>query len=326
MLLLLALAVPLAVFGLTYGDDDDDLPDEPTIEGTDEADRLEGTQAIDFIDGLDGDDVMNGAAGNDFILGRGGDDVLQGEDGDDTLCAGDGNDIVTGNVGQDFIEGQGGDDGNDTVLGGRGIDEVNGGEGDDLVFGGIIDGVPLNLEELAELRDGGSLEAINGGLDMRDDSVGNVLSGGDGDDDLVLGSGDMADGNNGADTYHIMSEQNGDAAAMINNYVPADDAITIIVDDIETDEEIFVDDEDGDAVIRLGDDVLARVSGAAGTISAADITLIDQGQVEALFDPNPVAEVPAETADPVVADDPVVTTDPVTADPAVVVDPAAPVT
>jgi Ca2+-binding RTX toxin-like protein len=215
------------------------------------------------------------------------------------LCSGDGNDIVTGNVGQDFIEGQGGDDfvsgdygfdtlngdeGNDTVLGGRGIDEVNGGEGDDLVFGGIIDGAPLNLEELAELRDGGSLEAINGGLDMRDDSVGNVLSGGDGDDDLILGSGDMADGNNGADTYHIMSEQNGDAAAMINNYVPADDAVTIIVDDIETNEEIFVDDEDGDAVIRLGDDVLARVSGAAGTISATDITLIDQGQVEAFFD------------------------------------------
>jgi hypothetical protein len=52
MLLLLALAVPLAVFGLTIGDDDD-LPEEPTIEGTDEADPLECTQATDFIDGLD---------------------------------------------------------------------------------------------------------------------------------------------------------------------------------------------------------------------------------------------------------------------------------
>ena len=71
MSLLLALAVPLAVFGLTIGDDDDDLPEEPTIEGTDEADRLEGTQATDFIDGLDGNDILNGAAGNDLILGRG---------------------------------------------------------------------------------------------------------------------------------------------------------------------------------------------------------------------------------------------------------------
>lgn len=256
------------------------------------------------------------------------------------LCSGDGDDIVTGNTGQDFIEGQGGDDfvsgdyGFDTVLGNEGDDTVigggdvvGGGIGDDLVFGGIIDGVPLNLEELTELRDGGYLEQINGGIEMRDNSVGNDLFGGNGDDDLILGSGDVADGNNGADTYHIMSEQNGDEAATINNYVPADDAITIIVDDIETDEEIFVDNQGDDAIIRLGDDVLARVSGAAGTISAADITLIDQGQVEALFDPNaPVA--PTEvTEEPVTVTDTVAPADQVvTADPVEVVDPTAPVT
>ncbi|MDC0136876.1 hypothetical protein OAI26_09625 [Sulfitobacter sp.] len=60
-----------------------------------------------------------------------------------------------------------GNEGNDTVIGGRGGDVVGGGIGDDLVFGGIINGVPLNLEELTELRDGGSLEQINGGIEMK---------------------------------------------------------------------------------------------------------------------------------------------------------------
>ena len=128
-----------------------------------------------------------------------------------------------------------------------------------------------------------------------------------------------------------MSDQNGDVAATINDYVPADDAITIIVDDVETDEEIVVDNQGDDAIISLGDTVLARVSGAAGTISAADITLIDQGQVEALFDPNaPATEAPVA---PEVVEEPVTTTDPValteqvvTADPVVVIDPSAPVT
>ena len=304
MLLLLALAVPLAVFGLTNDDDDQD---EVALEGTEEADRLEGDTGDDFLDGMAGDDVMNGRAGDDIIFGREGEDVLQGEDGNDMLCSGDDDDIVTGNRGQDFIEGQGGndfvsgdygsdtvngDEGDDTVIGGRGSDIVIGSEGDDVVFGGILNGLPLDLEEMTALRDGASLADLNDGLDMRDDSMGNTLSGGTGDDDLILGSGDVASGHSGADTFHIMSEQNGDTAPTILDY-RGDDALTIIVDDVETADEISVTEDGEDAVIRLGDDILARVEGMAGAITAADITLISEAQVESLFDPNTVMAEPA---------------------------------
>ena len=149
--------------------------------------------------------------------------------------------------------------------------------------------MPPNLEELTELRDCGSLEQINGGIEMRDDSVGNDLFGGNGDDNLILGSGDLADGNNSADTYHIMSEQNGDEAPTIVNYNVDDDALTIIVDATSVDADISVTDEDGDAVIRLGDDILARVEGQGGLISEADISLISESFVESLFDPNGAA-------------------------------------
>ena len=283
------------------GSDDDD---SVALEGTDGADTLEGEEGADFIDGQAGDDIMNGLAGNDTIFGREGDDVLEGADGDDMLCSGDGDDVVTGNVGQDLIEGQGGDDfvsgdygwdnvrgddGNYTVIGGRGSDLVAGGEGDDVVFGGIIEGVPLSLDEMVALRDGGSLADINGGIDLRDDSLGNTVTGGGGDDDLIIGSGDLAGGGEGLDTFHIMSEQNGDTEATIANFNANDDAITVIVEDTDVEADITVADENGDSVIRMGDTVLARVTGAAGTIDASDITLISESTIAQMLDPNAAA-------------------------------------
>lgn len=296
MLMILGLALPFALLGFSFGGDD-----SVSETGTEADDNLEGGQDDDFLDGQAGDDILEGLAGNDTIFGREGEDVLEGADGDDMLCSGDDNDVVTGNRGLDLIEGQGGDDwlsgdygsdtvrgdeGNDTVLGGRGMDTIVGGEGDDLLFGGILEGVPLNLEELTELRDGGSLDEINGGIDMRDDSLGNVLQGGVGDDDIVIGSADTATGGEGADTFHIMSEQIGAATAQITDFDAANDAITIIVDDTEADADITVTDDGDDAVVRNGDTVLARITGAAGNVTADDITLIAENTVEQLFDPN----------------------------------------
>ncbi|MCX7566183.1 calcium-binding protein [Sulfitobacter sp. F26169L] len=308
MLMLLGLALPLALLGFALDGGDDDTEDTEVI-GTDGDDRIEGGEGIDFLDGQAGDDVMNGRAGGDTLFGREGEDVLQGEDGDDMLCSGDDNDVVTGNRGNDLIEGQGGDDflsgdygrdnvrgdeGNDTVLGGRGSDMVVGQEGDDVLFGGIINGVPLNLEEMQELRDGGSLADINGGIDMRDDSMGNTLAGGSGDDELVIGSFDQAYGGDGNDTFNIMSEQitpedSANGAAFIGGFNSADDAITVIVDDTSVDADITVTNDNGDAIIRMGDAVLARVEGAAGSLSTGDITLIAENTIEAMFDPHGVA-------------------------------------
>lgn len=299
MLLLLGIALPLAILGFGIDSDGDE---EITTEGTEEADRLEGHEGRDFIDGFAGNDVLNGRAGDDVIFGREGEDVLQGEDGDDMLCSGDDDDIVTGNLGHDLIEGQGGDDfvsgdygwdtvrgdeGNDTVIGGRGGDEVVGGAGDDIVFGGIINNLPLNLEELTELRDGASLADLNGGIELRDDSLGNTLIGGEGDDELIVGSFDTAEGGIGADTFHIMSEQSDtQAGATITDYNSADDALTIIVDDVDADLDITVTDEGADAVIRAGDSVLARIQGSAGQVDVSNISLVASSTAASLFDPN----------------------------------------
>ncbi|UWR27736.1 hypothetical protein K3757_07320 [Sulfitobacter sp. S223] len=302
MLMLLGLALPMAILGFAIQDSDDDNEDTVELTGTDEADRFEGGEGDDFLDGMAGDDVMNGRAGDDTIFGREGDDVLQGEDGDDMLCSGDGNDIITGNTGQDLIEGQGGDDwvsgdygwdtvrgdaGNDTVLGGRGGDFVEGGEGDDVLFGGIIEGIPLNLDEMTDLRDGASLSDLNGGVELRDDRFVDTLMGGEGDDDMVVGSNDIANGGDGSDTYHVMSDQfDPNAGASIRNFDTDEDAITIIVDDTSADYELTVTDEGNDAVIRMGDDVLATVMNRAGQIAVEDITLIAENTIEAMFDPN----------------------------------------
>jgi len=306
MLMLLALAVPLAVLDFTMGGDDDDEEEAVERIGSDADEDISGGLGNDFIDADAGDDVINGRAGDDLIFGREGADVLQGEDGNDMLCSGDDNDIVTGNRGNDFIEGQEGDDfvsgdygfdsvrgdeGNDTVIGGRGGDILEGGTGDDILFGGIIQGLPLNLTELTALRDGGSLDEINNGIEMRDDSLGDSMRGEDGDDQLIIGAMDEAVGNNGADIFHILSEQSIEGGATIVDYNADDDAITVIVDDTSVDADITVINEGGDAIVRMGDTVLARVQGAAGTLSTADITLIAHDTVAALLDPNAAAAV-----------------------------------
>ncbi|WP_162171778.1 calcium-binding protein [Sulfitobacter donghicola] len=301
--MLLGLALPLAALGFAFDGGSDD-EDSVELVGTEADDRFEGELGDDFIDGQAGDDVMNGRAGNDTIFGREGDDVLQGEDGDDMLCSGDGDDVITGNTGQDLLEGQEGNDfvsgdygwdtvrgneGEDTVIGGRGGDVLAGNQGDDVLFGGIIEGVPLNLEELTELRDGGSLADINGGIDMRDDSLGNELYGGSGNDQLIIGSGDQATGGTGEDTFNIMSEQNTVMMATITDFDTAEDAITVIVEDTAEDADITVSEDGGDAVIQMGDTVLARVEGAGGTLQAEDVTLVAQNAIEAMFDPNGAA-------------------------------------
>ncbi|QUJ77851.1 hypothetical protein KDD17_07930 [Sulfitobacter albidus] len=302
-MLLGLLPLGLLAFAVDGGSDDDETSVE--INGTDDDDRISGEVGSDFLDGEAGDDVLNGRAGNDTIFGRDGDDVLQGEDGDDMLCSGDGDDIISGNRGFDFIEGQEGDDfvsgdygadtlfgneGNDTIVGGRGTDDVAGNQGDDLLFSGIINGLPLSLDELEELRDGGSLEDLNGGIEIRDDRFGGRMFGGGGDDDIVIGSGDTVMGGNGDDTFHILSEQTEENfGALINDFTDGEDAITVIVDDIDADNDISVDTDGEDALIRMGDQVLARITGGASTVTADDVTLIAENTVESLFDPNGAA-------------------------------------
>lgn len=204
---------------------------------------------------------------------------LKGQGGDDFVSGDYGNDDVNGN------------EGSDTVVGGRGADDINGQEGDDVLFGGIIEGLPLNLEEMEALRNGESLADLNNGIDLRDDQRGNTLRGGDGDDDLIVGSGDDAAGGTGADTFHLLSEQeNNNAGEAVIRALSGNDALTIIVEDTDDDTEVTVEQDGDDAIVSYGDNVLARVVGAGETLEASDITLIAESTAAQLFDPNaPVA-------------------------------------
>ena len=305
MLLLASLALPVLLLGWGISESsDDDEAEGLDVDGTDGADNIEGSQRGDMLRGNEGDDLLQGLAGNDTVLGHEGNDILQGQDGDDMLCAGEGDDIITGNRGFDFIEGQEGDDfisgdyngdiargdeGEDTVIGGRGGDRVAGGQGSDVLFGGIVNQLPLDTEEMEALRDGASLSDIlageDGTINIRDDRFSDALFGGAGADQLFVGSMDNATGGTGADTFNVLQDQQDNGPAMINDFAAAEDNVTIIVNG-DTDIDVNVEADGEDALVMSDGQVLARVTGAADSLTAADITILTEASVVEMFDPN----------------------------------------
>ena len=138
-------------------------------------DRL--THEIDIaasVYGGDGNDtIYGGDLGND-LFGEGGNDTLYGGSKDDWLFGGAGNDTLyagdgSGSNGGDgnYLSGDGGDDelygaeGSDWLAGGAGVDILKGGDGDDILEGGA--------------------------------GVGDLMSGGAGDDSYIVHLGDETD-------------------------------------------------------------------------------------------------------------------------------------
>ncbi|OED48754.1 hypothetical protein AB838_09610 [Rhodobacteraceae bacterium (ex Bugula neritina AB1)] len=93
-----------------------------------------------------------------------------------------GDDTISGGLGDDVIYGQ---DGDDHLSGGEDNDSISGGSGSDTLFGGP----------------GGDADTLDGG---------------DGDDDLVFGSGDLAQGGTGDDRFFAYdSEGTGGTATVV---------------------------------------------------------------------------------------------------------------
>ncbi|QDV56453.1 DUF4114 domain-containing protein [Rosistilla oblonga] len=124
-----------------------------------------GTAGADKLNGNDGADHIDGGAGNDTINGGDGNDKIDGGEGNDRISGGAGDDVIEGGAGNDIIDGN---EGNDTLTGGEGSDTLRGGKGNDVIDGS-------------------------------DDTTRDTLNGDNGDDKIIAGKNDVANGGAGDD-------------------------------------------------------------------------------------------------------------------------------
>lgn len=297
MLLLLSL-FPAMFAGSLVTDDDETDPiaaerndeDDQLLIGTIGDDDITGGEGNDDIIGLLGNDTLDGSFGNDVLQGLNGDDLLIGGEGNDAMQGRGDNDTVQGFSGDDWVDGNDGNDlvrgggGDDVAIGGLGEDTVDGRSGDDLVIGGELNANPLTNAELGILRDGGLLEDIftdetNPVADIRDDGAADQLFGGGGSDLLVLGAGDVAEGGRELDDFAIIADAaEGDLGpATITDFnSPEGESIALYfrADETVNEDAITVTDDGDDALVSYEGEILARVTGAAGTLTAEDIGII----------------------------------------------------
>lgn len=261
----------------------DDIPDavdgDETLQGGGEDDLLAGHGGNDLImggsggdllDGREGDDSLHGDAGEDHLHGNGGTDSLTGgderdeiwgEDGDDSLWGDQGDDSLWGGEGNDQLEGGLGDDslvggsGADTVQGGDGDDRVSGGEGGDLIGGG--DGSD-------EVDGGAGADTIWGGMPHETDTDVDFLNGGAGDDLLMLGAGDYANGGEGSDAFALQDIHPGDPLVQITDFNPAQDELVVLYDPaLHPNPELTLRDVLGSPVLLLDGVPLASLTNGA---------------------------------------------------------------
>ena len=215
---------------LTGGADDD------ILSGHDNDDDILGGEGDDLLTGRGGDDLMLGGSGRDHLDGGEGDDILKGQGGDDRLVGGAGDDSLVGGMGQDSLAGQEGDDhlsggsGADTLQGGDGNDSLSGGMGRDWLAGGSGNDLVEGGASQDTLDGGTGDDTLWGASATRADASVDFLNGGAGDDVLHLGSGDIAMGAEGADSFVLHDVTAGSTMTEISDYDPAEDEIVVMYD------------------------------------------------------------------------------------------------
>ncbi|APX11689.1 calcium-binding protein [Tateyamaria omphalii] len=297
MLFLLSLFPALLTSGLVT---DDDAEDQVSAAEDEDGELLIGTIGDDNITGGEGDDDIIGLLGNDTLDGGpGGNDIIQGLNGDDLIIGGEGNDAMQGRGDNDTVQGFSGDDwvdgndgadlvrgggGSDVVIGGQGEDIVDGRSGDDVVIGGELNADPLSNSELRVLRDGGTIDDIFADqtppiAEVRDDGAADQLFGGRGSDLLLMGAGDTAEGGSEIDAFAVIADAaEGELGpATITDFdSPEGESIALYfrADETVNEDLITVTDDGEDALVSYDGEVLARVTGAAGTLTADDIGVL----------------------------------------------------
>jgi Ca2+-binding RTX toxin-like protein len=134
------------------------------IDGTPGNDRIHGKAEADQISALTGDDVVHARRGSDTVdLGPGNDRGFGGR-GDDKVYGGDGRDFISSGFGDDSTTGDAGDD---TIFANKGRDTIDGGDGNDRLFA-------LSRKD----------------VNRPDDTEGDTVRGGTGDDRIAVRDGE----------------------------------------------------------------------------------------------------------------------------------------
>jgi Ca2+-binding RTX toxin-like protein len=211
------------------GDDTDLLPYPGLPTGV----LMTGGPGNDGLEGTPGHDTLTGENGEDQLNGAGGHDLLQGGAGNDTLTGGYGHDTLQGDGGADWLAGQEGDDqleggaGDDTLLGGNGHDTLSGGEGDDWLAGGMGDDLLVAGAGHDTLDGDAGNDTLVGAYFGDAATWGNYLNGGEGEDVLRIGSGDIATGGNGADRFELAADMPGGIATIMDYNAGLDELVVV---------------------------------------------------------------------------------------------------
>lgn len=301
MFQIIALALPglLLAYGLGALIEDNSTDRSDDFTGTDGDDMIDAGNGDDLLDGLSGNDILLGGSGDDVLAGGDGDDILLGQQDEDTLNGDAGDDYLQGGIGQDTLNGGTGSDwlqgldgndeilgmgGDDILIGGNQSDTLSGGAGNDLLVGGIGLGPAVDLDELIDIRSGTPVAEALGVAEedvirLRDDNDADTLVGGNGDDILALGASDTGTGGAGNDIFGLLENAGASGPALLTDYDPSEDQLVVLVNDINTTLNLSLSDDNGDALIMLDQQVLARVSGGAGQFAVSDLNVVQQSAI-----------------------------------------------
>jgi Ca2+-binding RTX toxin-like protein len=200
----------------------------PGLETTASPSADDGSQALIHTDGAEfacpdgsgetgaADDAAPGGDATDTVrevLGTDGADVLRAGTGD-RLIGGNGSDRLIGGAGSDHLIGGAGDD---SLSGAGGGNIVEGGDGSDILIGVEADYDPaMGLHRLLTPAEGPSLDRLDGG---------------DGDDVLRMGHGDVGVGGAGDDLFFVQGDAVPDNVALprIEDFDVAHDRLVLAV-------------------------------------------------------------------------------------------------
>ncbi|KIC08417.1 hypothetical protein RA19_20865 [Leisingera sp. ANG-M1] len=235
----------------------------------------------------DGDDILTGTEGDDEIFAGDGEDLIEGRGGNDRLFGEEDNDFVSGGAGDDFLRGGEGDD---YVLDHEGSDTLEGNLGDDT----IVATSALDGEEIAAFAKGVFNGTISDPSSIEDlyrpdtdtDSDADRIRGGEGDDLVLAGDGDVVSLGEGEDTLGVGDWiVAGDEPVVLTDYSRFEDAIVYSHDgqgnapELSLEETLDAFGDPEDALLYADGHLVARIEGAGGLVSLNDIRIVDRSSL-----------------------------------------------